>query len=206
MLDCVDYTTGDNGHQGNGNNGYDRLTGDYALFYQVAKGFTRKVKPQDRQDTLHDLLLAMATVKATYDTKGKELTKGGMIRVAQYGIAEYWRKLYNRNQSHDCGQCANRQRQKCRKNNSYGVNCPKAIQIDSYDRLIHDGNGDSTPLCEMIADDKADFTPRLEAKHIINGYPRRFVQLAYKKYAGYRLTDSEAHYYRRERKKAQEKL
>ena len=37
MLDCIDYTIGNNGHQGNG---YDKLEGYYALFYQVAKGFT----------------------------------------------------------------------------------------------------------------------------------------------------------------------
>ena len=145
MLDCVDYTTGNNGHQGNGN-GYDQLEGDYALFYQVARGFTNKVRQDDREDILHDLMLAMASVKATYDAKGKELTKGGLVRVAQYGIAEYWRKWYNRNQSHDCGQCSNRQRQKCHDNNSYGINCPKAIQIESFDKLIEDGNGDCTPL------------------------------------------------------------
>jgi len=51
---------------------------------------------------------------------------------------------------------------------------------------VEDGNGDGTPLHELIADENADFTPRLEAKLILEAYPKRFVQLAYKKYAGYR--------------------
>ncbi len=210
MLDCVDYSTGDNGYQGNGNghhgNGYDELEGDYALFYKVAKGFTHRVKPEDREDILHDLILAMARVKAIYDAKGKELTEGGLVRIAQYEIADYWRKWYHRNRNHDCGRCSQSQRRKCAEDYSYGSRCPKAIEIESLDTLVEDGDGDSTPLYELIADDDADFIPRLNARLILKGYPRRFVQLAYKRYAGYRLTDSEAHYYWRERKKAQKKL
>ena len=58
----------------------------------------------------------------------------------------------------------------------------------------------------MIADDTAEFTARLEAKLILEGYPKRFVDLAYKKYAGNTLTESERSYYRRELKKAQKSL
>jgi len=59
MLDDVDYTIGDNGYQGNGNgyhgnghNGYDKLDGDWLAYYKVAKGFTNRVKPEDREDFL----------------------------------------------------------------------------------------------------------------------------------------------------------
>ena len=56
MLDYQEYTTEVDHHQGNGNgNGYDHLQGDWALFYKVAKGFTHRVKPEDKQDFLHDL-------------------------------------------------------------------------------------------------------------------------------------------------------
>ena len=72
--------------------------------------------------------------------------------------------------------------------------------------IIEDGNGDSTPLHELIADDNADLTPRLEAKLILESYPTRFVRLAYKKYAGYQLTDTERKYYWKEQKKAQKTL
>ena len=68
---------------------------------------------------------------------------------------------------------------------------------------MEDGNGGSTPLHELIADDKAiDLTSRLDAKLTLESYPKRFVDLAYKKYAGYPLTESERSYYRREKKGA----
>jgi len=49
----------------------DQLDGDWALFYKVGKRFTGKVKPEDREDFLHDLILAMARVKARYTAKVK---------------------------------------------------------------------------------------------------------------------------------------
>ena len=208
MLDYAEYTIDGDGYQGNGHhhNGYDHLEGDWLAYYKVGKGFTGKVKPEDREDFLHDLFLAFARVKASYQARDKELTTGGLVRIAQYELADYWRKWYRLNQNSDCGRCSKRQRQECEANNSYGSKCPKAVKQESLDNLVEDGNGGSTPLHELIADDNADFTPRLEAKLILEAYPKRFVQLAYKKYAGYRLTDSEAHYYWRERKKAQKKL
>ncbi len=52
MLDYEDYTIDGDAYQGNGNgyhgNGYDQLNGDWGLFYKVAKGFLRRVKPDDR--------------------------------------------------------------------------------------------------------------------------------------------------------------
>ncbi|MDD5511059.1 MAG: hypothetical protein PHI12_09650 [Dehalococcoidales bacterium] len=210
MLDTLEYNTDDNDHQGNGNqgnghNGYDKLKGDWALFYKVASGFNHKVKPEDREDFLHDLILVMAKVKVKYDQMGRPLTKAGLIRVACYERAQYWRVHFKRVNGIDCSRCSKAQRAKCKEYNLYRE-CPKAIKLDSLDRLVEDGNGDSTPLCELIADDSADFIPRLDARLILEGYPHRFVKLAYKKHAGYRLTDSEAHYYWRERKKAQKKL
>jgi len=205
MLDYEDYTIDGDGYQGNGN-GYDHLDGDWLTYYKVGKGFTHKVKREDREDFLHDLFLTFARVKASYDGKGKELTKGGLIRIAQYEVNDYWRKWYKRINGADCHHnCGERQRLECKQKDLYRQ-CPKAIRIESLDRLVEDGNGDSTPLHELIADDNADFIPRLDARLILEGYPRRFVQLAYKKYAGYALTDSERSYYRREQKKAQKRL
>jgi len=97
MLDYQEYTTEVDHHQGNGNsNGYDHLQGDWALFYKVAKGFTHRVKPEDKQDFLHDLLLTMAQVKAKYQAISKELTEAGLVRVACYEVADYWRKKFRR--------------------------------------------------------------------------------------------------------------
>jgi len=204
MLDYVDYTIDGNGYH---SNGYDKLDGDYALFYKVAKGFTHRVKREDNEDFLHDLLLAMARVKASYDAKGKELTEGGLVRVAQYELADYWRKHFKCINGIDCGRCSKAQRKKCRDWDLYiYMDCPKAVKMERLDKLVEDGNGNSTPLHELIADDNADFIPRLDAKLILESYPRRFVQLAYKKYAGYSLTSTERSYYRREQKRAQKTL
>ena len=186
MLDYAEYTIDGDGYQGNGHNGYDKLEGEWLTYYKVGKGFTGKVKPEDREDFLHDLFLAFARVKTSYQDKGKELTIGGLVRIAQYQVADYWRK--------------------CKEDNLYGSKCPKAIQLESLDTLVEDGNGDSTPLHELIADDNADFIPRLDARLILDSYPKRFVQLAYKKFAGYQLTGSEHNYYYRELKKAQKSL
>ena len=212
MLDYEQYTIDGTGYQGNGNgyhsNGYDQLDGDYALLYKVAEGFTHRVKREDTGDFLHDLFLAFAKVKASYDAKGKELTEGGLVRVAQYELADYWNKWYRQKNGINCHSCSKAQREKCKEWFLYGDNdCPKAIKMERLDKLVEDGNGGSTELHELIADDKAiDLVARLDARLTLDGYPRRFVQIAYKKYAGYQLTDTERRYYWKQQKKAQKKL
>jgi len=210
MLDYQEYTTQIDHHQGNGNgngngNGYSHLQGDWAMFYKVAKGFTKRVKPEDRQDFLHDLLITMARVKAKYDAIGKELTEAGLVRVACYDVADYWRKRFRRINGTDCGRCSREQRLKCKEKDLYRQ-CPKAIKLESLDRLIDDGNGNQIELCQMIADDNAvDITARLEARFTLQSYPHRFIKIAYKKYAGYPLTTTERNYLYQQRRKALQK-
>ena len=210
MLDHNEYNTGGNGYQGNGNgyhgNGYDQLDGDWALYYKVARGFVRRVKPEDREDFLHDLFLKFAKVNAIYIAKGKELTEGGLMRVARYELAGYWRKYYHKINGIDCGRCSNRQREKCKDWFLY-PDCPRAVKMERLDELVTDGNGDATPLHELIADDNAvDVASRLQARRTLQGYPHKFVKLAYKKYAGYPLGGNEKEYYYRQAKKAQKRL
>jgi hypothetical protein len=200
MLDYQEYTIDGNGYQGNG---YDQLQGDYALFYKVAKRFTYKVRREDSEDFLHDLFLKFAKVKAIYIAKGKELTEGGLMRVAKYELAGYWRKYYHKINGIDCGRCSNKQREKCKDWFLY-PDCPRAVKMERLDQLVEDGNGDATPLHELIADDNAvDVVARLQARLTLDSYPHRFVKLAYKRYAGYALNSTERNYYRRELKKAQ---
>jgi len=206
MLDYAEYTIDGDGYQGNGHNGYDKLEGDWLTYYKVGKGFVRRVRREDREDFLHDLFLAFARVKISYDTKGKELTEGGLVRIAQYAVADYWRKWFRRIYGRNCSQCSKAQRQRCKEDDLYSQ-CPKAIKIESLNKLVEDGEGNKTELYQLIADDNADFIPRLDAKLTLErGFPKRFVDLAYKKYAGYPLTNSEKVYYHREQKKAQKKL
>jgi len=208
MLDYAEYTIDGNGYQGNGHhrNGYDKLEGEWLAYYKVAKNFTGKVKPEDREDFLHDLFLEYAKVATSYKAKGKDLTTGGLIRIAQYGVADYWRQHFKRIYGRVCSQCSKTQRAKCKAGDLYSQ-CPKSIKLESLDTIIEDGNGDSSPLCELLADDTAiDLTSRLDAKFTLEGYPIRFVKLAYKKYAGYKLDTTERQYYCRELKKAQRSL
>ena len=201
MLDSKEYNTGDNGHQGNGN-GYDHLEGDWALYYKVARGFTHRVKPEDRGDFLHDLMLTMAKVKAKYELLDRPLSEAGLIRVACYEVADYWRKWFKRANGVDCSHCGKAQRQKCREQD-LRRECPKVIKTDSLDRVIEDGNGDRTELHELIADDNAvDLVARLDARLILKGYPHKFVRIAYKKYCGWPLDEPERRYFSRQRQKA----
>ena len=134
MLDYQEHTIDGDGYQGNGDgngyhgNGYDQLDGDYALFYKVAQGFTHKVKREDTEDFLHDLVLAFATVKASYDANGKELTEGGLVRITQHKLADYWHKWYYQKNGIDCHRCSKAQRQKCRSQDLYSE-CPRAIKL-----------------------------------------------------------------------------
>jgi len=202
MLDYAEYTIDDNHHQGNGNgngngNGYNHLNGDWAQFYKVAKGFTKRVKPEDRQDFLHDLLITMAKVKVKYQAIGKELTEAGLVRVACYDLADYWRKRFRRMNGTDCSRCSQEQRRKCKDN----------IKMERLDRLIDDGNGGKTELHEMIADDHAiDIVAMLEARFTLQSYPRQAVMIAYKRYAGYPLDAREHNYLNRFRKRLQKSL
>ena len=210
MLDYEDYTIDGDGYQGNGNgyhgNGYDQLNGDWGLFYKIAKRFTYKVVREDSEDFLHDLFLAFARVKASYQVKGKELTEGGLMRVAQYELADYWRKHFKRINGIECSRCSQEQREKCKDWYLY-PDCPKAIKLESLDKLVEDGNGDSTPLYELIADDRAvDLVAMVDARLTLKGYPAKAVKLLYKRYAGYPLDKREQNYLTHFRKKAQKRL
>jgi len=207
MSDYVDYTIDGDGYQGNGN-GYNHLNGDWGLFYKVAKRFNYKVVREDSEDFLHDLFLAFAKVKASYNAKGKELTEGGLMRVAQYELADYWRKHFKRINGIDCSRCSKAQREKCKEWFLYGDNdCPKAIKMERLDRLVEDGNGDSTPLHELIADDKAvDLVAMVDARFTLDSYPAKAVKLLYKREAGYPLEEGERRYINRFRKRLQKTL
>jgi hypothetical protein len=207
MLDYAEYTIDNDGYQDNGHNGYDKLDGDWLDYYKVARNFIGKVKPEDKEDFLHDLFLAFARVKARYDDKDKELTTGGLVRIAQYEVADYWRAYFKRTNGIECGHCSKVQKANCKRDNFWVGDCPKAIQIESLDRLVEDRSGDGNPIHELIVDDKAiDVVARLDASLTLDGYPRRFVQIAYKQYAGYPLTKNDRAYLYRHRKKFQKCL
>jgi hypothetical protein len=179
MPDYDDYSTGVSGYQGNGN-GYDQLEGDWALFYKVARYFVHKVKFEDREDFLHDLLLEMAKVKVKYEVKGKPLTEAGLMRVASYEVTEYWHTLMRHR--------------------------PTLLSLNGK---ADNGNGDGE-ACEIIdflADDNTvDLDLKLDARRFLLGCPRRLVQIAYKRYSGLPLESNEYKYLCKWRKTQQKSL
>jgi len=183
-----------------GGNGYDQLDGEWALYYKVTSYFTRHIRFDDREDWLHDTMLEMATVKAKYEVKGKTLTEAGLMRVASYQVTEYWERLRRLTTWLDCGNCSKEQRRKCRDQDLYSQ-CPKYHQLVSLNTEI-DGDGHKAELIEFLADDNAiDIVARLDARHILQGLPRRLVQIGYKVYSGIPLTDKEKHYFSYQRQK-----
>jgi len=90
-------------------NGYDQLDGEWALYYKVARYFIHKVRFADSEDFLHDLMLEMAKVKASYEAKGKPLTEAGLMRVASYELSDYWVKQRRLTTWLDCGNCSKEQ-------------------------------------------------------------------------------------------------
>ena len=145
---------------------YDHLQGNWALFYKVARYFVRKVKFEDREDFLHDLMLEMVKVKAKYQAKGKPLTEAGLMRVASYEVTEYWHTLMRHR--------------------------PAVLSLNDK---ADNGDGEATELIDFLADDKAvDLDLKLDARHFLLGCPRRLVQIAYKRYSGRELTSKEQGY------------
>jgi len=174
-------------------NGYDQLDGEWLTYYKIARYFTHKVKRDDREDFLHDLMLEMAEVKAKYEAKGKPLTEAGLMRVASYELTDYWCKQRRLTTWLDCGNCSKEQRRKCREEDLYSE-CPKYHQLVSLNWEI-DGDGHKAELIEFIADDHAiDIVARLDARRYLQGFPRRIVQIGYKIYSGYPLDTKEQNY------------
>jgi len=203
MLDYGEYITND--YYGQDGNGYDQLEGDWALYYKIARYFVHKVKFADRQDFLHDLMLEMAKVKAKYQAKGKTLTEAGLMRVASYELSDYWVKQRRLTTWLDCGNCSKEQRRKCREEDLYSE-CPKFHQLVSLNTVVGD-DGHKAELIEFLADDKAiDIVARLDARRFLQGFPRRIVQIAYKRYSGLPLDRKDRDYLCEFLKKTQKPL
>jgi len=173
--------------QPNGNgNGYDHLQGNWLTYYKVASRFNHKVKAEDSQDLLHDIILTLAV--AERNNGHKPFTEAAMYRIASRAVADYWRAYYKANNGLDCHSCSKAQRHKCKEGYLY-TECPKAIKIESLNKPILDSEGNLTELGELIADDKAmELDAWVSDSTWEIGYPKRLVAIAYKLKAGIALT------------------
>jgi len=186
--------------QTNGN-GYDQLEGEYLTYYNVASRFSHKAQAQDREDLLHDIILALADVER--NNGHKPFTEPAMYRVASLSVADYWRAQYRLTNGLDCGSCSKAQRRKCRKDWLY-PECPKAIKLEYLSKPIVDKEGNLTELGELIADDKAiDLDAWLDSKTFLLGCPQRLIGIALKRLKGIPLDGNEQRYLNRYQKKHQ---
>jgi DNA-directed RNA polymerase specialized sigma24 family protein len=79
---------------------YSRLEQPWRGWARLARNFSYQVDGQDREDLMHDIIVRLAEVAEEYRQKGKPLTKGGCIRVAQYTRLRFyhqrkrWRRVF----------------------------------------------------------------------------------------------------------------
>jgi len=188
---------------GNGN-GYDQLQGKWLAYYTIASRFTDRVKPQDKEDILHTIIMTLADVER--NNGHKPFTEAVMYRIASRTVADYWFSHYNYNTGLDCKHCSKAQRQKCKENDLY-TECPKAIKLESLNKPIIDSEGHTTELGELIADDKAlDLDAWVDARTFLLGFPQRLLLIADKLSSGQALTNAEMIYLCRFRKREQKPL
>ena len=188
---------------GNGN-GYDQLPEPHLTYYKVASRFSHKAKAEDTEDLLHDIILTLAV--AERNNGHKPFTEAVMYRIASRAQAHYWYKHYKLTMGLDCGHCSKAQRQKCKEEWLYGE-CPKAIKLESLNKPVIDGEGNTTELGELIADDKAiDLDAWVSSSTWEIGYSKRLVEIAYKLKAGEALTERDRQYLSRYRRQSQKNL
>ncbi len=182
-------------------NGYDQLTGRYAVYYKVASRFNHKAKAEDTEDLLHDIIYHLARVE-----QSKPLTEAAMYRTAEHVKDHYWYDLRKRTSGLDCGHCSKAQRHKCKEHWLYG-DCPKAIKLESLNKPIIDSEGNITEFGDLIADDTAiDLDAWLDSKTFLRSCPQRLKRIALKLRDGEGLTGAENFYLHKWRKREQIKL
>jgi len=185
-------------------NGYDQLDGEWLAYYKVASRFTDKVKPQDKEDILHTIIMTLADVER--NNGHKPFTEAVMYRIASRTVADYWFSHYSYTAGLDCKHCSKAQRQKCKEDNLY-TECPKAIRLENLNKPIIDSEGRTTELGELIADDKAlDLDAWADARTFILGFPKRLLQIALKINNGQALSNKEHQYIWRFRQREQKRL
>ena len=185
--------------------GYDQLDSEWLTYYKVATKYVHKARFEDRDDLLHTIILNLAV--AGRDNGHKPDNPSWMYRIASFTVAQYWRDYYYRVNGIDCGHCSNQQRKKCKRDNLYGSQCPRAIRIESLSKPIVGGDGQISELGDLIADDKAlDLADWLDNKTFLLGCPQRLIDIAEKIRDGIPLNNADKLYLGKWRKRLQKRL
>ena len=203
MLDIGEYII-DEPYRQYGN-GYDQLDGEWLTYYKVATKYVHKARYEDRDDLLHTIILNLAV--AGRNNGHKPDNASWMYRIASFTIAQYWRDYYKRVNGIDCGHCSNPQRKKCKAENLYGSNCPKAIRIESLSKPVVGEDGQISELGELIADNKAlDLADWTDINTFIRGLPQRLIDIAEKIGNREALNDKDRQYLSRYHRQEQQRL
>lgn len=147
---------------------YKVLEGKWGTFAKVAELWIRKVKPEDKDDFRHDLILEMAKVKAKYN--GKPFTEAAMMQVARYELLAYWEreKLRARGLIVDCGGCSRDQRRECREHDLY-LRCRRVKCIIALHKV------------ENTEIQSEEFDAWLDAKDQLLALPQEMIQAGLRK-------------------------
>jgi hypothetical protein len=171
---------------------YERLSGEWAQWYRTAQRFEYKVPAPDRGDIRHSIMLELARARAR--DRDKTISEATQCRIAACVVADYWRTQYKFTNGLDCGSCSQKQRAKCKEDYLYSQ-CPKAFKIESLSKPITDANGNVTEIGETIVNDQAiDLDAWVDARTFLLGFPRRLIEIAYKKLSDEPLTNKEHQY------------
>ncbi|MFC2048158.1 hypothetical protein ACFLSK_01860 [Chloroflexota bacterium] len=136
------------------------------------------MKPQDKEDILHTIIMTIADVDRNYGHK--PFTEAVMYRIASLILADYWFSRYSYNNGLDCKQCREAQRHKCKEDYLY-PECPKAIKLERLNQPIIDSEGHTTELGELITDDKAlDLEAWVDVRTSLLGFSQRLLAIAHK--------------------------
>ena len=117
---------------------YRRLEDPWREWAWVARGFSLQVdNPWDKEDLMHDIILRLAEVARKYQDKGKPLTRGGTILVAQHTRSRFYHE-----------------RKRWARVSQVSLNSP-----------VENEDGYETEIIDTLADDKAiDLDTWLDAK------------------------------------------
>ena len=185
-------------------NGYDQLEGQWQAYYKVASRFIGRVKPQDKEDILHNIMVTLADVER--NNGHRPFTEAVMYRIASRTVADYWRSYYKTNNGLTCGNCSQAQRLKCKQDYLYS-DCPRAVKLEYLSKPVTDSEGNLTELGNLISDDKAlDLDAWADARTFLLGFPQRLLEIAHKRLEGTPLDNAEKLYLSKWRKREQKSL
>ena len=191
--------------------GYEQLPEPYQGYFRVAIRFAHKALLDEREDLLHDIIMALSRVGKALAAKGDQFSEIAQIRTAEHVKDTYWYKHYSYYHGLDCTHCSNAQRARCRKNWASAdysfCDCGKVVTLESINQPVTDSEGDITELGELIADDHAiDLDEWLDAKTFLIGAPIRLKTIIMKRNRGTEMTAAERKYLSKLRKRYQQKI